>query len=112
MKNLIISDMTLKQASGMYDLSFKEKIEIAKLLDRLNVSVIELAAVSGSKVDDVLVRTISSCVKNSTVCLPVLLVDGGAAKAYELIEIRKFKNIIDNLLYLGLQDTFKKELKL
>lgn len=35
-----------------------------------------------------------------------------AIKAYELIEIRKFKNIIDNLLYLGLQDTFKKELKL
>ena len=89
MKNLIISDMTLKQASGMYDLSFKEKIEIAKLLDRLNVSVIELAAVSGSKVDDVLVRTISSCVKNSIVCLPVSLADGGAAKAYELIKNAK-----------------------
>lgn len=88
MKNLIISDMTLKQASGIYDLSFKEKIEIAKLLDRLNVSVIELAAVSGSKVDDVLVRTISSCVKNSTVCLPVSLSDG-AAKAYELVKNAK-----------------------
>lgn len=35
-----------------------------------------------------------------------------AAKAYELIDIRKFKNILDNLIYLGLQDTFKKELKL
>ena len=89
MKNLIISDMTLKQASGMYDLSFKEKIEIAKLLDKLNVSVIELAAVSGSKVDDVLVRTICSCVKNSTVCLPVSLADGGATKAYELVKNAK-----------------------
>ena len=88
MKNLIISDMTLKQASGIYDLSFKEKIEIAKLLDRLNVSLIEIAAVSGSKVDDVLVRTISSCVKNSTVCLPVSLSDG-AAKAYELVKNAK-----------------------
>lgn len=35
-----------------------------------------------------------------------------AAKAYELIDIKKFKNILDNLIYLGLQDTFTKELKL
>lgn len=35
-----------------------------------------------------------------------------AIKAYELIDIKKFKNILDNLMYLGLQDTFKKELKL
>ena len=65
MKNLIISDMTLKLSQGTYDLSFKEKIEIAKLLDKLNVSVIELAGFSGSKVDGVLIRTICSCVKNS-----------------------------------------------
>lgn len=35
-----------------------------------------------------------------------------AIKAYELIDIKKFKNILDNLMYLGLQDTFKKELKI
>lgn len=35
-----------------------------------------------------------------------------AAKAYELLDIKKFKNILDNLIYLGLQDTFKKELKI
>ncbi|MBQ5910496.1 MAG: hypothetical protein IIW94_00610 [Clostridia bacterium] len=37
---------------------------------------------------------------------------GEAAKAYELLDIKKFKNILDNLIYLGLQDTFKKELKI
>ncbi len=37
---------------------------------------------------------------------------GEAAKAYELIDIKKFKNILDNLIYLGLQETFIKELKL
>lgn len=37
---------------------------------------------------------------------------GEAAKSYELLDIKKFKNIIDNLIYLGLQDTFKKELKI
>ena len=89
MKKLIVSDMTLNQAQGVYDLSFEEKIEIAKLLDKLKVSVIELGAVSGSKVDSVLVRTICSCVKNSTVSLPVELSDDGAAKAYELIKNAK-----------------------
>ena len=37
---------------------------------------------------------------------------GEAAKAYELLDIKKFKNILDNLIYLGLQDTLKKELKI
>lgn len=35
-----------------------------------------------------------------------------AAKALELIDIKKFKNILDNLIYLGLEDTYKKELKI
>ncbi len=89
MKNLVISDMTLKQAAGAYELSFKEKIEIAKLLDRLNVSVIELAPSSGSKVDGVLIRTICSCVKNSAISLPVSLTENGVAEAYELIKNSK-----------------------
>ena len=93
MKNLIISDMTLNKAQGHYDLSFKEKIEIAKLLDKLCVSVIELAPVSGSKVDDVLVRTICSCVKNSTISLPVSLSENGVVSAYELVKNAKKKRL-------------------
>ena len=89
MKKLIISDMTLKLTQGNYDLSFKEKIEIAKLLDRLCVSVIELAPFSGSKVDAVLIRTICSCVKNSAVSLPVNLSENGVKEAYELIKHAK-----------------------
>lgn len=33
------------------------------------------------------------------------------SKAYELLDIKKFKNILDNIIYLGLEDTYKKELK-
>lgn len=33
-----------------------------------------------------------------------------AAKALELLDLKKFKNIIDNIIYLGLEDTLKKEL--
>ena len=89
MKNLIISDMTLKLSQGTYDLSFKEKIEIAKLLDKLNVSVIELAPFNGAKVDGVLIRTVCSCVKNSVISLPISLTENGVNEAYELIKHAK-----------------------
>ncbi len=86
MKKLVISDMTLKQAANSFALSFKEKMEIAKLLDRLNISVIELPASTGAKADEVLIKTICSCVKNSAVALPCNLNEDGANKAWELIK--------------------------
>ena len=33
-----------------------------------------------------------------------------ASKAFELLDIKKYKNILGNIIYLGLEDTFKKEL--
>ena len=33
-----------------------------------------------------------------------------AAKAFELLDIKKFKSILGNIIYLGLEETFKKEL--
>lgn len=35
-----------------------------------------------------------------------------AAKAFELLEIKKHKHILGNIIYLGLEDTFKKELNI
>ncbi len=35
-----------------------------------------------------------------------------AIKAFELINIKQLKNILGNIIYLGLEDTFKKELKI
>ncbi len=35
-----------------------------------------------------------------------------ACKAFELLEIKKYKNILGNIMYLGLEDTFKKELNI
>ena len=44
MKHISVTDTTIRQAgkAAGYTLSFREKIELAKLLDRLGVSVIEL----------------------------------------------------------------------
>ena len=42
MKQIKISDVTMRQSAKSFSLSFKEKIELAKLLDGLGASVIEL----------------------------------------------------------------------
>ena len=77
MEKLSIADITLKQAAKKndYTLSFREKIEIAKLLDKVNVSVIELPAIIKEKTDVLLIKSIASCVKNSTVAVMVNLED-------------------------------------
>lgn len=62
MKNIKITDMTLCCNTA---LSFKERIEIARLLERLNVDSIELPAIDNIKSDTLLVRTIASFVKES-----------------------------------------------
>ena len=75
MEKLSIADITLKQATKKndYALSFREKIEIAKLLDKVNVSVIELPAIIKEKTDVLLIKSIASCVKNSIVSVAVNL---------------------------------------
>lgn len=45
--------------------------------------------------------------------LPQLYVcSNEAGKAFELLDVKKYKSILGNIIYLGLEDTFKKELKI
>ena len=62
MKHIRIADTTLCQ--GNY--TFKEKIEIARQLEKLGVDVIELPAITEVRSDTLLVRTMASFVKNAT----------------------------------------------
>lgn len=73
MNQIRISDTTLKQTGKEFSLSFKEKIELPKLLDKLNVNVIELEGISQPKVDALRIKSIASTVKNSIVAVPVSL---------------------------------------
>ena len=73
MANIRISDMTMKQAAEGFNLSFKEKIELAKLLDKLGVSVIELEGMENPRVDSLRIKSIAAAVKSSVVAVPVSL---------------------------------------
>ena len=64
MKSIKLIDMTLGQLPGTREgaLTFKEKLEIARGLDRLRVDGIELAPADGGKADQLAARTIASLV--------------------------------------------------
>ncbi|MBE6969231.1 MAG: hypothetical protein E7442_03790 [Ruminococcaceae bacterium] len=73
MKEIRISDVTMRQNSSSFSLSFREKIELAKLLDSLGVSVIELEGISDSRTDALRVKSVASAVKESVAAVPVAL---------------------------------------
>ncbi len=64
MKQIKIADTTLCAENSVF--GFKEKLEIARQLEKLNVDVIEMPEIADVKPDTLLVRTISSFLKNST----------------------------------------------
>ena len=75
MKQILISDATMKQTAEDLRLTFKEKIELAKLLDKIGVDLIELDAIKDARVDALLVKSIVSAVSNSRISVPVELLN-------------------------------------
>ena len=68
-----ISDMTMKQNGEGFSLSFREKIDLAKLLDTLGTSVIEVEGLHGSRTDALRIKSIAAAVRDSIVSAPVEL---------------------------------------
>ena len=93
MNTIKVCDSTIRKLSTGRDisLSFKEKLEVAKLLDKLCVDVIELDEIKNSKVDSLLIKSVVTAVKNSTVAVPVPLGGDPEATAAALSEAKKFR---------------------
>lgn len=64
MKKIILVDTTLAKANSF---SFKEKIEIAKNLDKLCVDAVEIAEIENAKADILFVKTLSSFINKSVI---------------------------------------------
>ena len=91
MKKIIVTDMTLPLFKSQ--LSFKEKIEISRHLDNLNVDVIEMPQIDNIKTDTLLVRTISAFVKNSTISVSAGMTKDGIENALAALASAKKKRI-------------------
>lgn len=88
MKRIQIADVTLHEeaTNPHFSLSFKEKIELAKELDKMGVDVIETAAIGDLKSEALLVRTISTLVKRSTISCPTGLTVESVAETWNNVQ--------------------------
>ena len=82
MRTIRISDITMKQSpeAGGFSLSFREKIELAKLLDKLSVDVIEVGPIVNRRIDTLLVKSLASAVHDGTIALPLNASEADAAE--------------------------------
>lgn len=89
MKNIQISDVTLKFAERACSLSFKEKIEVAKLLDKIGVGVIELPEIRNVKIDSLQIKSIAAAVLNSVIAVPVQINAESVENTYNALKFAK-----------------------
>ena len=87
MKQIRISDVTMKAKA--VPLSFREKIELAKLLDSLGVSVIELEGIDNSRTDALRIKSVAAAVKESTVAVPVKLEEENIEAVWNALKLAK-----------------------
>ena len=81
-----------KGAEG-FALSFKEKIELAKLLDTLGVSVIELEGIKDFRIDTLRIKSVCTAVKSSIVAVPVELNSESVAQVWNALQSAKQKRL-------------------
>ena len=93
MKQIRISDITMKQSAQGFQLSFKEKIELSKHLDSLGVSVIELEGIQDNRIDTLRIKSIATAVKNSIIAVPVELNEESVMRVWNALQTAKHKRL-------------------
>ncbi len=88
MGKVIISDKTLKFKSGIHH-SFKEKMEIARLLDKLKVDVIEMPGVGSEKADALLIKTVIPFISHACLSVNAGETPESAEAAWEALKTAK-----------------------
>ncbi len=86
MKAITICDVTMCQKERDFSLSFRENLELAKILDTLDVSVIALEGVGENAADALRIKSIAAAVEHSTLAVPVSLDGENIAKAWEALQ--------------------------
>ena len=89
MRKIVISDATMKQASENFRLTFKEKIELSKLLDRLGVDYIELEGIKNDRTDSLQIKSIATAVTESGIAVPVELFAESVEKTWAALRCAK-----------------------
>ena len=91
MREIEICDVTLKELDVLKKLphTFRQRIEIAKLLDRLGVTVVEATGIEDLKPDSLRIKSIASSLKNSILAVPVSLSEESVETTYAAMKEAK-----------------------
>ena len=68
-----ITDCTLRQKNQFPSLTFREKLELCRLMDRLNVDMIEMEKIQQVRIDSLLIKSVCTAVKHAAIAVPVEL---------------------------------------
>ena len=90
MKNVRISDVTLTQAG----LSFRDKLEIAKLLDKTGVNVVNFGKINDEKVDFLAIRTLGSIFTDAVFACDTGFSHESADKAFSALSTAKNPRLV------------------
>lgn len=85
MKEIRITDITVRRATEGGTLGFKERTETAKALDRLGIDAMELAPLGDSRADVIFVKTLTSVIHRTILALPVGLTEASLARAWDAV---------------------------
>ena len=93
MNTVRICDSTVRKLSAGkdYSLSFKEKLEVVKLLNKLNIDVIELDEIKNLKVDTLLAKSVVTAADSSIIAIPVGLNADSSITANALCDAKHYR---------------------
>ena len=66
-----ICDITLCQGEKSPELSFRETIELCRMLDKLDIDYIALKGIRQKKIDSLLIKSVCQAVRNARIAVPV-----------------------------------------
>ncbi len=81
-----ICDSTLCQGEKGPELSFREKIELCRMLDRLDVDLIALRGIQQPKIDSLLIKSICQAVRNARIAVPVSFTQDNSAMVWDALK--------------------------
>ena len=93
MRNLIINDITLCTKLAADQLSFREKVQAARLLGKMQISQITLPQIKSLKADALLARTVASVITDTVLCARVKHDGSDAEDVYASISAAKNKKL-------------------
>ena len=81
-KRILVSDITMKLADEGQGsaLSFRQKIELSKQLDKLGLDIVELGKIQNGKQDCLLIKSLASTVKHGILAVPIDVFDADSIK--------------------------------